>query len=362
MTTNPRPAAPRRLASLDILRGFDLFMLVFLQPVIIAVGNVWHPEWFQPVLHQLDHEVWEGFRCWDLVMPLFLFMTGAAMPFSFAKYASTGASAPLYRKIARRFLLLFILGMVVQGNLLGFNFDRIYFYTNTLQAIAAGYLISALIILNCRVRTQIIMTVALLALYSLPMHLSGDFTREGNFANMIDAVVLGRFRGDPSYTWLWSSLTFGATVMLGTFAGRIIRNGSNRGDRTALILAAIGLGLLIAGKLWGLHQPIIKRLWTGSMTLYSGGWCFLLMALFYWWIDVRGHHRGLEWLKIYGMNSIAAYILGEVINFRSIAASLTYGLAPRLGDLYPAWLTFCNFLIVFLILRHLYRHRLFLKI
>lgn len=352
----------KRLESLDILRGLDLFMLVFLQPVVIAVGRVWCPGWLEPVLYQLDHEVWEGFRCWDLVMPLFLFMTGAAMPFSFAKYEASGATGALYRKIARRFLILFILGMVVQGNLLGFDFHHIYFYTNTLQAIAAGYLISAIIILNCGMCGRLVATAALLVVYSLPMHLSGDFTREGNFANMIDAVVLGRFRGDPSYTWLWSSLTFGVTVMLGTFAGSLIRMRRRSGARTALLLAAIGVGLLAGGWLWGLYQPIIKRLWTGSMTLWSGGWCFLLMALFYWWIDVCGHHRGLTWLKIYGTNSIAAYILGEVVNFRSIASSLTYGLAPYLGDLYGAWLTFCNFLIVFLILRCLYRHHIHLKI
>lgn len=352
----------QRLASLDILRGFDLFLLVFLQPVVVAIGSVWCPGWMESVLYQLDHEVWEGFRYWDLVMPLFLFMTGAAMPFSFAKYKATGGNFALYRKIGRRFLILFLLGMVVQGNLLGFDFNRIYFYTNTLQAIAAGYLISALIILNCKLRTQIILTGLLLAVYSLPMHLLGDFTRNGNFAGMIDAAVLGRFRGDPSYTWIWSSLTFGVTVMLGTFAGTLIRSQCFSGRRKALLLAAIGVGLVIAGWLWGFSQPIIKRLWTGSMTLYSGGWCFLLMALFYWWIDVCGHHRGLDWLKIYGTNSILAYILGEIINFRSIAVSLTYGLAPRLGDFYGAWLTFCNSLILFFILRYLYRRHLHLKI
>lgn len=353
----------KRLESLDILRGLDLFMLVFLQPVIVAVGSVWQPEWFAPIMRQLDHEVWEGFRCWDLVMPLFLFMTGAAMPFSFAKFESAGASGALYRKILRRFLLLFLLGMVVQGNLLGFDFNHIYLYNNTLQAIAAGYLIAAIILLNCCVRGQIAATAALLAVYAVPMHIAGDFSRDGSFANMIDAIALGRFRGDPSYTWLWSSLTFGVSVMLGSFAGRLIRTrGTKNGPQTALLLAAIGLGLIIAGKVSGLWHPIIKRLWTASMTLYSGGWCFLLMALFYWWIDVCGHSRGLAWLKIYGTNSIAAYILGEVVNFRSIPASLTYGLAPRLGDLWPAWLTFCNFLIIFLILRTLYRHRLFIKI
>lgn len=358
----------KRLESLDILRGLDLFLLVFLQPVIISFAAVSPPQWALPVLHQLDHEVWEGFRCWDLVMPLFLFMTGAAMPFSFAKFKAAGNKKGLYWKIARRFLILFLLGMVVQGNLLGFDFNHIYLYTNTLQAIAAGYLIAAMIILHCGTRARIALTIALLAIYSLPMHLCGDFSRDGSFANMIDAAALGRFRGDPSYTWLWSSLTFGVTVMLGTFAGQIIRSGnasgnaSRKGVKTALLLAVVGLALLIAGRLFGLWQPIIKRLWTASMTLYSGGWCFLLMALFYWWIDVCGHSRGLRWLKIYGMNSIVAYILGEVVNFRSVAASLTYGLAPRLGDYWQPWLTFCNFLILFLILRFLYRNKIFLKI
>ena len=89
---------------------------------------------------------------------------------------------------------------------------------------------------------------------------------------------------------------------------------------------------------------------------------FVLMAAFFYWIDVKGHHCGLDWLKIYGMNSITAYILGETINFRSVAASLSYGLQPYLGAYYDAWLTFANFLIIFLILRFLFRNRIFLKI
>lgn len=355
--------APKRLASLDILRGFDMFLLVFLQPVIWSFASLGHPAWLEPILHQLDHEVWEGFRCWDLVMPLFLFMTGAAMPFSFAKY-STGKrpDAKLYGKIARRFLLLFILGMVVQGNLLGFDFNRIYLYTNTLQSIATGYLVSAILLLHCRVRVQIVWTLALLAVYSLPMMLWGDYSPDGSFAFKVDELILGRFRGDLSYTWVWSSLTFSVTVMCGTFAGRIIRDAGSDGNAAVVRLVLTGLVMVAAGWLWSFEQPIIKRIWTGSMTLLSGGYCFLLMAAFYYWVDVRGNHLGLDWLKIYGMNSIAAYIMGEAIDFRSIARSLSYGLEPYLGDYYGAWLTFANFLIVFLILRFMYRRGIFLKI
>ncbi len=105
-----------------------------------------------------------------------------------------------------------------------------------------------------------------------------------------------------------------------------------------------------------------KRLWTSSMTLFSGGLCFLLMGAFYYRIDYKGHSRRLNWLKIYGMNSITAYILGEVINFRCIAASVSYGLKQYLGGYYQVWLSLTNYLIVFLILRIMYRQKIFLKI
>lgn len=365
-----------RLASLDVLRGFDLFLLVFFQPVLMSLGQQLNLPFMDVVLYQFDHEVWEGFRFWDLIMPLFLFMTGVSMPFSFAKYQSSPDKCIIYRKIFRRVLLLFLLGMVVQGNLLGLNPKHIYFYTNTLQAIAVGYLIAGMILLHCRIKVQLIVTVLLLVVYWIPMTFMGDFTPEGNFAEQVDRWILGRFRDGVywnddgtwsfapwyNYTWVWSSLTFGVTVMSGSFAGQMMKGaGKNRG-KVALHLLLIGIALVIVAWLWSLQMPIIKRIWTGSMVLLSSGYCFLLMALFYYWIDVRGHSKGLEWLKIYGMNSITAYVLGEVVNFRCVAASVSYGLEQYLGGYYAVWLSFANYLILFFILRIMYKHRVFLKI
>lgn len=369
-------ASPPRLASLDILRGFDLFLLIFFQPVFIALGQRLNLPWLDSILFQFDHEGWIGFRFWDLVMPLFLFMTGAAMPFAFAKYKDDPNKGPIYRKIIKRFILLFIFGMIVQGNLLGLNPQYIYFYTNTLQAIATGYLIAAIIQLHCSFRWQIGITALLLLVYWIPMTFCGDFTATGNFAEQVDRLVLGRFRDgvywDESgnwnfsphytYTWIWSSLTFGVTVMLGVFAGKIMKAGKENRKRVVQTLLLTGIALIGISLLWSLQMPIIKRLWTCSMTLFSGGLCFLLMGLFYYWIDYKGHTQGLNWLKIYGMNSITAYILGEVINFRCIAASASYGLEQYLGNYYPVWLSFINYLIVFLILRMMYKHNIFLKI
>lgn len=351
-----------RVASLDILRGFDLFLLVFLQPVLVGILQQFDVPCLNGVLRQLDHEVWEGFRFWDLIMPLFLFMAGASMPFSFAKYKKTHARKSIYWKVLRRFVILFVLGMVVQGNLLGFDPHAVYIYTNTLQAIGTGYLVASLILLHCSVRQQIAATLLLLLIYWLPMTFCGDWTQEGNFANKIDAAVLGRFRGDPSYTWIWSSLTFGVTVMLGAFAGQIIKQGKENGRRVVQMLLIVGMALVVAALLWSLQMPIIKRIWTGSMTLLSGGFCFLLMGGFYYIIDYKGHTKGLVWLKIYGMNSITAYTLGEVVNFRSIAQSVSYGLEPYLHNYYECWLTFVNFLILFFILRLMFKQKVFLKI
>ena len=203
----------------------------------------------------------------------------------------------------------------------------------------------------------------LLAAYSVPMMLCGDYSPEGNLACRIDAAVMGSHRGDPTYAWLLPSLNFGVTVMLGAVAGQIIR--LDRGGatvRTALRLLLAGVALIVAGWLWGLDMPVVKRIWTSSMTLLSGGYCFLLMAVFYYVIDVRGIHRPFDWLKIYGMNSIAAYMLGEVVNFRSVVDSLCYGLHQWLDGWYDAWLTFGNFLILFFILLALARARIYIKV
>ena len=159
-----------RLASLDILRGFDLFLLVFFQPVFAALVRQMNLPFLNDILYQFDHEVWEGFRFWDLVMPLFLFMTGASMPFSLSRYiGTTGSYRPVYRRILRRVILLFVFGMIVQGNLLGLDSQHLYLYSNTLQSIAVGYFIAAVIQLHFPFKWQVGITLLLLLVYWIPM-------------------------------------------------------------------------------------------------------------------------------------------------------------------------------------------------
>ncbi len=367
----------KRLLSLDVLRGLDLFLLVALQPVVVAALRQLNCEALNDtLLYQLDHAEWEGLRLWDMVMPLFLFMSGVTMPYSLPKYKTQNGNLKVWVRVVKRFLLLFLLGMLVQGNILALDPNRVYIYSNTLQAIAVGYLLAVPMVLYLSPKWQIVAIVALLVLYSVPMHLHGDWSAQGNFAAIVDKAVLGRFRDGSvvtadggvqfaawyDYSWLWSSLTFCCTVALGSLAGYLTKNGNDNRRLVAKRLLLAAVLLITLGLLAGLWQPIVKRIWSASFTLYSAGWSFLLLALFYWWIDVKGHTKGWGWLLYFGCNAITAYIIGEVIDFRSIAESLLHGTAQYLGDWYPVLLTFCNSAIVFFILKMMYRNRLFLKV
>ena len=367
----------KRLLSLDVLRGLDLFLLVALQPVLLAVLRQLDCEVLNgTLLYQLDHAEWEGMRVWDMVMPLFLFMSGVTMPYSLPKYRTRNGDFKVWMRVLKRFALLFLLGMLVQGNILALNPDRIYIYSNTLQAIAVGYLLTVPMVLYLKPWQQLAAIVLLLLLYSVPMHLWGDWSAQGNFAAVVDKAVLGRFRdgsivaadgsvlfaGWYDYTWLWSSLTFCCTVALGSLAGCLTKNCNAGHPVVAKKLLLVGVVLVVLGALAGIWQPVIKRVWTATFTLYSAGWCYLLLALFYWWIDVRGHTKRWNWLLCFGCNAITAYLIGELVNFRGIAESLLYGTEQYLGGWYPVLLTLCNSVVLFFILKIMYRVKLFLKV
>ena len=373
---------PKRLESLDALRGFDLFLLVGLEAVMHALDGAIDTPWFDRLMWCFTHVDWEGFSSWDLVMPLFMFMSGITIPFALARYKREGSRGEAYLRIIRRVVLLWIFGMICQGNLLGLDPDRIYLYSNTLQAIAMGYLISSVLYLNTSVKTQIIVAITLLIAFwgcmewiQVGGYGSGCYTPDGNLAEWIDRAVLGRFRDGASvnadgevifaswytYTWILSSMTFGVTTLTGMFAGHILK-GSINPLHKFYYLITLGIALIAIGWLWGLQMPVIKKLWTSSMVLVSSGYCFVLMGLFYWIIDYKGYNKHIAWLKVYGMNSIVAYMLATCVNFSSVSRSLFYGLQQYVGDFYPALIAISNAIIIYLILWIMYRQKVFLKI
>lgn len=372
----------KRLESLDILRGLDLFCIVALESIMRSLDACIDASWFEPVMWCFTHVAWEGFSPWDLIMPLFMFMSGVSIPFALSRYKREGNKRSAYKRIAKRFVLLWVFGMMCQGNLLGLNPDYIYLYTNTLQSIAVGYVVASLLYLNTSVKVQVGVAVGLLVAFWACMEFiqvgdfgGGCYTPSGNFAEWVDRVVLGRFRDGAmvrdgqvvfaswyTNTWILSNMTFCVTTLSGLFAGYILRDNARTTPQRVRILALIGLCLVAAGWLWHLQMPVIKRIWTSSMVLVSSGYSFLLMALFHWLIDHKGCTRYTSWLKIYGMNSIAAYMLVSCINFSSISNSLLYGLQQYVGDFYPVIVATCNSIIIYQLLRLMYKHQVFLKV
>lgn len=373
---------PQRLESLDILRGFDLFCLVGLEFIMHPMAKAVNRPWFDKFMWNFSHIQWEGFSTWDLVMPLFLFMAGVSMPFALSRYKTNPDKTIVYRRILKRVILLWIFGMMCQGNLLALDPHRIYLYSNTLQAIAMGYLIAALLFLHTGIKTQIVAAAGLLIAYWGAMQFitvdgygGGNYTADGNLAEWIDRAVLGRFRDRARledgfvvfapyyrYTWILSSLNFGVTVLTGLFAGYILKNKETEAAKKWQRLALIGIVMVAAGWLWHLQMPVIKKIWTSSMVLVSSGYCFLLMSLFYYLIDYKGHRKGLTWLKVYGMNSIVAYMIAMCINFQCIGQSLFFGLEQYIGSWYPVLIAASNATIIYFILWFMYKKNIFLKV
>ena len=371
----------KRLESLDALRGFDLFFLVALGPLAHSLARAADVGWLNDCMWAFNHVQWEGFSPWDLIMPLFLFMSGASMPFALSRFKGVSDKKTLFRRLGKRILLLWIFGMMCQGNLLGFDPDRIYLYSNTLQSIAAGYLITAVLFLYTSRRTQIGVAVALLLVYWAAMQFitvgsygGGNYTPEGNLAEWIDRTVLGRFRDGAKvvdgevvfapwyhYTWILSTLNFGVTVLTGLFAGYIAKDKTSDIHKLKWYFGA-GAAMVAAGWRWGLQMPVIKTIWTSSMVLVSSGYCFLLMGLFYYLIDYKGYNKNITWLKVYGMNSIVAYMLANVINFSCLGQSLFYGLEQYLGNYYSFLISLSNVLVIYVILWQLYKRNIFLKV
>ena len=367
---------PGRLQSLDILRGLDLWLLLMIGPIADSIIWRFNGPWVDALRHQTMHVDWHGFVLWDIIMPLFMFMSGVTIPFSLSHYKNgEKPGKPFWIKLVKRFCLLFFLGWIVQGNLLELDFKLFHPFANTLQAIAVGYVFTAIFFVFFDSHVRIGIASALLLVYFLVFAIAGQLHPDqfDNIAMTIDKFVLGSHRDgvlfasdgswsyDPSYqyTWILSSLNFVVTVMLGCFSGELLKSESKRKGSIVFI---IGMVLIVAGLALDMVFPIVKKIWSTSMTLFSGGICYILLAICYYIIDVKGCKKGLGWLKYYGMNSIAAYCIGEIVVFTSLSNSFLHGFEHILGEWYPVLIAFANTLILFFILKLMYQKKIFLKV
>lgn len=330
------------------------------------------------VAAQFTHGSWgEPFTCWDLVMPLFIFIVGCSMPFAFDKYSREGGGnwrRHAVWRVLRRVLVLFVLGMVVQGNLLGFDTDHMSLFCNTLQAIAAGYLIAAPFLMWGGVRSQAIGCVCCLALYWAAMrfipyagHEAGLFQPYDNLAYYIDCTLEGHWQDGTCYPWILPSLSFGGLVLMGVLGGQALRLLSSA--KSALVLAAAGLLCLGAALALECDTPLLKHLFTTTMVLWSGGWSLLLLAAFHVVFDMCPRTQKIAALfQGFGTNAILAYMLVEMRGIGGhsfwwgITQPLFGGLASQCGQYGSLVFQALSFLLLWVLLEILRRHRIMLRV
>lgn len=360
-----------RVISVDALRGFDMFWIMGGDIAFKSIDTIFHNRFSGFLKTQLDHVEWFGFHFYDIIMPLFMFLVGVSMVYSYRKrLASSDSDWPLWKHTLKRILILWILGMMVQGNLLRYDFNNIQFYTNTLQAIASGYLIATIFILYLPVVYQIMATVGLLLLYWAILALIpiggttvNAYTPEGNVAMFVEKAVMGRFIGWGTYTWIVSTITFGATVMLGVFSGYIMQSLHGK-MKKFVIFIILGVSLILLARILDIWHPVIKKIWTSSFVLFSGGICVLMLALFYLVIDIWGLRKGTKWMIILGSNAIFGYVAWHLFDrqFIGMAEVFTSGLIPYVGDWNDFLKFFGGFLVIYLILWYMYKNKTFIKI
>ncbi len=365
----PAPVSgTKRLMCVDALRGFDMLWIIGGGEVMIALAKAYPNNFTQWLAKNFDHE-WGRFGFYDLIMPLFLFIVGVVMPVAFKKRLEKGESKKeIYIHVIKRVIKLYILGLIASGHLLDLDIATLHLWTDTLHAIAVGYLVSAVLILEVRLKGQILITALLLLLYwaimalvPIPGNGAGLYEQNQNLALYIDDKVLGHFQEGYGWTYILTNMTFVCSVMLGVFAGQILL--SDRSDKKkAIQLALLGISCVVAGRIWGIWFPIIHHLWTSSLVLYAGGWSFLLLAVFYWVIDVRGFRKWSFPFIVIGVNAIAVYVATHLFDFKLIGNVFVGGLAQWLGAWNEVVQTLAALLVVWLILYWMYRTKTFIKV
>lgn len=368
-----QPAPVRRLLSLDALRGFDMFWIMGGEEIFHVLAKTTGWTWAIVMADQFTHVAWNGYRPYDNIFPLFLFLAGVSTPYSIGSRLAKGDSrAKLARKVITRGLLLVLLGIIYNNGLFVKPFDEMRF-PSVLGRIGLAGMFAQLIYLyvrNERVRYSIFAAIllgywALLMLVPVPGYGAGNLTMEGSLAGYIDRLIVpGRLYKvvhDPE--GLFSTLPAIGTGLLGIFAGTLLRHRDVSESRKIQQLALAGVVCLALGWLWNPVFPVNKNLWTSSFVLVAGGWSFLLLSLFYWIIDVRNIRRWAFFFVVIGMNSILIYLAGHVIDFEHASHFLFGGLLNFFSEPVRALGAVIGFLAVkWAFLYFLYKKNVFLRV
>jgi predicted acyltransferase len=370
--------------SVDALRGFDMFWIIGADVLVRALDSISNSGPTGFLARQLEHAEWEGFRFYDMIFPLFVFIVGVSLVFSLTKTIQQAGRAEALKRVFRRSILLFIIGIFYSGGVTNPWPDiRLM---GVLNRIALAYFFAGLLFCFFRPRALVAICVAILAgywglmtlapirdiqltksnlarlaeaagdaptaalfkaernpsaetnspawaaaekmFYATTNRVSGKFDAGLNLANHIDFQYLPGRKYDVFFDpeGYLSTIPAVVTCLLGAFAGLLLRAQSLQGKQKVIWLIAFGLVSVALGWMWGVQFPVIKKIWTSSYVLVAGGYSAILLGVFYLVVDVwqvRGWCQPFVWM---GMNSITIYIVSNILGgFRRLAPRLVGG-------------------------------------
>ena len=296
-----------RIVSLDVFRGLT----------IAGMTLVNNPGTWSSIYWPLEHAQWDGWTPTDLVFPFFVFISGVSIPLAFGNRLERGGSGrDLHLKVIKRTLIIFALGVFLNGFP---YFDlEVLRIPGVLQRIAICYFFASIIFLNTKLRTQILITIALLLLYWALMKLvpapgfaAGDLTKEGSLASYVDRVVFGKHVWAQAKVYdpegILSTIPAIATALMGVLTGQWLRSEKSKYEKVAGMFV-VGAICVAIGWAWNSFFVINKALWTSSYVLFTGGLALQFLALFYWIIDINGYRRWAKPFEVFGLNAIALYV------------------------------------------------------
>lgn len=362
-----------RLLSLDALRGFDMFWIIGGGGLFIALANVTGWGWLEWWAEQQKHVKWEGFRFEDLIFPLFMFISGVAIPFAILGKLKRGIpKKSLALKIVRRGLTLVLLGFVYNGFFkLQFS-EPAFRFASVLGQIGLGYLFAGLIVLYTRnYLFRLIWLGGILLGYAIVQNFipvpdfgAGVLTPDGCINGYIDRLLLpGRLHGgvyDPE--GLLCIVSAAGITLMGALAGEILRSKLWSNYQKLLILAIAGVVGIILALILKPYYPIIKSAWTTTFNLLAGGISFLLLAFFYLIIDVWKFRRWAFFFQVIGLNSITIYLGSVMIDFAHTSKFFLGGLSRISGDWGSVIFWIGVLAVKWLFLLYLYRRKIFLRV
>lgn len=380
----PSRSTGQRLMSLDALRGFDMFWIVGADALVRGLRSMRDTPFTQTLADQLEHADWVGFRFYDLIFPLFIFMVGVALVFSLGRTLQQQGRAAALRRIVRRSILLFVLGIIYSGGitnpwpdvrLMGVlnRIALVYFFAGllfcyckprTLVAVSLGLLLGYWALLawvpirdiqltrpalvaraeqtgdtqkaallrkpgnSSAVKNSPVWAAAEAMFYATTNRVTGKYEPGLNVANHVDFQYLPGRKYDEFYDpeGYLSTAPAVVTGLLGVFAGMLLLHPGMTERRKVGLLLGSGVVLVGLGWLWHSQFPVIKKIWTSSYVLVAGGYSALLLGAFYQVVEVWRWRTWCQPFVWVGMNSITVYLVSNFLGgFRRLAARLAGG-------------------------------------